>query len=445
LKQWKYLILLAVFPLGMKKGVSKSSTSVERSGTPGAILDEVVQNTKPLYSGDTDILTDTWVPPKLLYREREIRQLFRLLLPLLNGNSPPHIVIFGLTGTGKTVVVNQVLHTLRDRRLELPLVYVNCKDSDTEYEALRSILNDLRRDTVKPVGYKLGVAALVSELRSFMADHNNAPMTIVLDEIDHLVKESGDHILYSLTELNRRGQRRTVSLIGISNNFSFADDLEARVWSRLSPEHMEFHPYTQVQLSHILEDRAKLALASDALAEGIIGYCAALGAQEHGDARRALTLLRTAVGIAQTEGAAAVTEDHVKTAAARVERNALVECIPGLPVQASLVLWAIYAYYTKTRATLSSGDAYEAYKRVSSQLGLTAVTYRRMFDYVTQLELAGLISSRLVNRGEAGGRTKQISPAGPLEDVMKAITDSPSSELLRALRPPEPEQHRLDT
>ena len=117
-------------------------------------------------------------------------------------------------------------------------------------------------------------------------------LVIVLDEIDKLVKKSGDDTLYNLTRINAELSKSKVSIIGISNDLSFKDFLDPRVLSSLSEEEIVFPPYNAPRLVDILAQRAEAAFVKGAITDGVIPLCSALAAQEHGDARRTLDLLR---------------------------------------------------------------------------------------------------------------------------------------------------------
>ena len=51
---------------------------------------------------------------------------------------------------------------------------------------------------------------------------------IILDEIDQLVAKAGDGILYNLTRLNSDLKQTQISLIGISNDLVFIDNIDPR-------------------------------------------------------------------------------------------------------------------------------------------------------------------------------------------------------------------------
>ena len=65
--------------------------------------------------------------------------------------------------------------------------------------------------------------------------------------------------------------------------------------------------------------RASLGISEGVLADEVIPLCSALAAQEHGDARCALDLLRVSTEKAEKELAELVEKRHVKAAQAQIE------------------------------------------------------------------------------------------------------------------------------
>jgi len=108
--------------------------------------------------------------------------------------------------------------------------------------------------------------------------------------------------LYNLTRLNSELSQSQISIVGISNNLTFLDELDPRVRSSLSEEEIVFPPYNAVQLQEILRKRAKEVFREGVIRdEDVITKCAAFAAREHGDARRALDLLRVSGELAERE------------------------------------------------------------------------------------------------------------------------------------------------
>jgi cell division control protein 6 len=183
--------------------------------------------------------------------------------------------------------------------------------------------------------------------------------------------------------------------------------LDPRVLSSLSEEEIVFRPYDATELQDILWRRAQLAFSEGALHDSAIALCAALAAAEHGDARRALDLLRVAGELAERDGADWVSEDNVRQAENRVEHDRIVEALENLPLHSKLVLCSVYLL-GKTKVSYSiTGDIYGIYCELCDQFGISPLTQRRVSGLISELDMVGLLNARVVSMGRYG-RTKKI-------------------------------------
>jgi cell division control protein 6 len=238
-------------------------------------------------------------------------------------------------------------------------------------------------------------------------DSEERVVIIVMDEVDRMVLKKGDEVLYDLTRVNSELERARVSVIGISNDLRFTHYLDPRVRSSLGEEELVFPPYDALQLGDILAERASEAFRPGVLEEGVISLCAAHAAREHGDARRALDLLRVAGELAEQEGAAKVTLEHVSRAHERLEEDKMSELILTLPVQSKLLLFSLLLLVERGEERVTTGEVYEAYRRVVLQKGADLLTPRRVSDLLSELDMLGVVSTKIINSGRYG-RTKQI-------------------------------------
>lgn len=353
-----------------------------------------------------EALSSDYVPDKLPHREEYIRRVAELLSPVLRGEKPSSILIYGLTGTGKTAVVKYVMRRFEEHaeRAGIDLFrfsYVNCRNEDTNYRVLFKIGSDLG---VKIPFTGLSVAELHNRLRDYI-DSRRGAVTIVLDEIDFLVKKVGDDLLYRLTRINDELSRSKVSIVGITNDVKFVETLDPRVRSSLGEVEVVFPPYDAVQLADILRERAALAFREGVLEEGVIEYCASAAAREHGDARRALDLLRFAGEIAEREGAPRVGVGHAKKAREELEMNAATEVVRTLPYHSKLVLLSLAAMGGFAEST---GSLYITYRKICEALGVEPLTQRRVSDIINELDMLGILTSKVVSRGRYG-KTKEVS------------------------------------
>ena len=96
----------------------------------------------------------------------------------------------------------------------------------------------------------------------------------------------------------------------------------------------------------------------------VIPLCAAFAAQEHGDARRALDLLRVAGEIAERDNQSRVDEHHVKTAQEKIEIDRVVEVVRTLPTQSKLSLYSVMLLRNNGYRNVTTGEVYNVYRQL---------------------------------------------------------------------------------
>ncbi|WIV68533.1 Cdc6/Cdc18 family protein [Natrialbaceae archaeon AArc-T1-2] len=260
-------------------------------------------------------------------------------------------------------------------------------------------------------------------------DYSERVVVIMLDEIDKLVEKSGDDTLYNLSRMNSELENSRVSIIGISNDLKFTDFLDPRVKSSLGEEEIVFPPYDANQLRDILQHRAEVAFKDGALSEDVIPLCAAFAAQEHGDARRALDLLRTAGELAERSQSETIVEDHVRRAQDKIELDRVVEVVRTLPTQSKLVLFSIILLEKNGVHSINTGEVYNIYKRLCEEIDADVLTQRRVTDLISELDMLGIVNAVVVSKGRYG-RTKEISLSVPLEETEVVLqSDSRLSDI----------------
>ncbi len=357
-----------------------------------------------------EVLRHDYIPESFPHREEQIRFLGQMIAPLLKGERCSNLFVYGKTGTGKTAVMRYVLHRLSQKALELnsqvKVCYVNCRIAGTEYRVFTRLC-DAVEVRVPFTGLALGE---VFDRFKKGVDSEKHVFIAVLDEIDALVKLRGDILLYELTRINETLRRGRTTLVGISNDLRFKEFLDPRVLSSLSEEEIVFKPYNADELSDILFDRAKRAFQQNIVSAGPISLCAALAAAEHGDARRALDLLRVAGEIAEREGSTKLIESHIRQAEKRIEHDRVTEALKNLPFHSKLVLSSVYLLgknQDQAQRVSVTGNIYEVYCELCQHSGVAPLTQRRVSGLVNELDAIGLLNTQVINMGRYG-RTKKI-------------------------------------
>lgn len=367
-----------------------------------------------------DVLRHSYTPESLPHREEQIQQLVELLSPILKGGTPSNIFIYGKTGTGKTATVKFVIKNLEDvsakMKANILVLYLNCEIIDTAYRVLASIARKLGKN-VPMTGWPTD--QVYEEVRNTI-ESRGIKMVIVLDEIDKLVKRA-EEALYSLTRMNSDLNDARVSLIGISNNLKFKSFLDARILSSLSEEELVFPPYNAEQLEDILKQRAELAFTEGALEDGVIPLCSAIAAQEHGDARKALDLLRVSAEIAERERDTKVRLKHVRKAVRKIETDYMIETVRTLPLHTKILLYSM-TLLAENSDKFTTGEVYCIYKKLCGKLCIEALTQRRVSDLLSELDTLGIINSIVVSKGRYG-RTREIRIESDIEGLKKALEE----------------------
>lgn len=374
---------------------------------------------------DRDILSSDYIPEDTPHRDSQIKHLGSILAPTLRGARASNVFIYGKTGTGKTVITKYVTNELCKVNDKVRAIYINCKMkrvSDTEYRLLAELSREMGCD-VPATGlptvqvYKMFFDAL---------DNIGGNIILVLDEIDALVSKIGDGILYNLTRINQNLKNSKVSIVGISNDISFTDNLDARVRSTLSEEEIIFPPYNATQLQDILKQRTLLAFKNNSIESGVIQKCSALAAQEHGDARRALDLLRVSAEIAERMGKLRVSLECVDKAENKLDLDRIVEIVRTQPRQSQAVLASVFKLTEDGKTNIETGDIFSIYEKICTSRGLKKLTQRRVSDLISELDMLGIINAKVVSKGRYG-RTKEIKlqlGKSVLEKIRKVLKEN---------------------
>jgi len=358
------------------------------------------------------VLQSNYTPEIITHRTEQMEAVATILAPILRGDKVSNLFIYGKTGSGKTLTVRHVGSKIVEKTKNLgndnlKFVYINCKMkkiSDTEYRILAELIHELG-GSVPATG--LPTDQVYSRFVDLI-DNKKQIILIVLDEIDQAVKKISDNFIYTLTRLNSELKNSQISLIGISNSITFMDNLDPRVRSSLGEEELVFPPYNALQLQDILKERADNAFGENILEEGVIAKCAAFAAREHGDARRALDLLRVAGELAERDSSKKVSLVYIDSANNKIERDKMLDIIESEPKQFQLVLMGIMALDgKKDYESIFTGDVYNAYQEICNKTKNEVLTQRRISDILAEFDMLGIINARVISKGRQG-RTREI-------------------------------------
>ncbi len=357
-------------------------------------------------------------------REKQINRIISHLGPVLDGIHPPPALIFGPTGSGKTVTLIHVLSTFQrvaeKRGIGFRYCYVDLSSPKTFFGALNEVAISLDSSNRK---YRKGIP--IDHMQAKIAEAIGSYygfLCLLVDEADNL-KPNADGFLTFLGKTLPRKVSCRLMLILLTNRLDWEKTLDARILSFLKKTDILFEPYDALDLLEILKLRVEKALDRSKVDVSALKKVAALASRETGDARRAVELLAKAVSLAE-ETSGQLTEKEVDLAESQLEVDKTVALIRALATQQRLVLQACYLVLAKGEKRVSTGQAYEAYRNICDGDQVRPLTQRRFSDIIGFLDLYGLINARVISKGRYGN-TREILSSLNEEVVQKFLIKMP--------------------
>ena len=353
------------------------------------------------------------LPDELVGREEIKQELASKFAAIASPEGASRAVITGPVGSGKTVLAKTfcrdlVRHLAGKRNIEV--AHVNCRNASTSMRVAQRILHQL--DPGHP-DRGLSMGELLLSLRK-MLRRSSTHLVVVLDEVDHMLRRSGDELLYQLLRIDEDQQGAgTLSLILISQE-QVLDVLETAVLSKFGKtNHIRIPPYTKEGLEAIVRQRAGDALVPGTWNDAIMRLLAEKAAPS-GDARMVIELLSSAVERceyrqdAHSERKISIEDVHAFNDNLALDTSTKIEQVDDLPPQTMLALLAI-CRRLKTQETMTMGDVEGLYAVVCEEYEQNAKSHTTLWKYVKVIESEGLIESRVVTVPGGRGRTTHLS------------------------------------
>jgi len=343
---------------------------------------------------------------RIVGRDVELQSIGQALGPATDGGPPSNVIIYGKTGTGKSLVARHVTQRASQRAgrndVDFSHVYVDCSDADTETRVAREIVAQLAEETADaPDIPQQGIGA--SEYYRYLWDllESRDCCVILLDEIDIL---RDDDVLMQLSRAEETGKTDCyLGVISISNKIEFRDRLSERIDSSLQDEDIIFQPYDAGQLREILENRRD-AFQDGVLEDGVIPKVAALAAREHGDARKAINILQKAGELAERENDDCVTERHVDRGQQKAEVQRFKELVSGSTPHVKHLLRALALLAQEHQGdAFATGEIYERYRALAEAEQSDPLGQDRVYRLLKEQSFLGVTESRHTGGGKSEG------------------------------------------
>lgn len=340
-----------------------------------------------------------YLPSKIIGRESQAESILGNIMSLRDGFVVPMISVYGRSGSGKSTVVKFVLENLSD---VVSCRFVNLRKAKTVFGCANLILSELGSTNLSSAeGINKAIDLMEKNIESILNDDGKKFFVLVLDEYDVIFSDrrgNPSDFVYKILQLeeNLREKGYTVCTITISNNALDDYALDDRVKSRMGGCEIFFRPYGQSDVFRILKDRASHAFRIS-VSDDTLEYCALLSSEDHGDARRALDLLRVA---GETCNGNTISRDDVDNAKSVLQKDRATFLVSQSSIHQRAIIGAMCSLSLFGSSWNSTS---EIYKKYSVLIGKTKpLSYRRIVDLLVELDNYGLFASRTISRGRYG-------------------------------------------
>ena len=355
-----------------------------------ALFDRMLKDSETLFKNTVPLDYD-YLPKLINYREQEQFQMAACIKPLFQKRNGRNLFIYGQPGIGKTVACRHVLEEMEEESEEIIPLYVNCWQKNTSFKILMEICELLN--------YKFTHNKKTDELFAVVKGIINKKSAVfVFDEVDKL--EDIDFLYSILEEIYRK------SIFLITNERDWLAELEDRIRSRLTPEILEFRPYSAAETDGILRERIQFAFYDRVWQEDAIAF-AVNETTAVGDIRSGLFILKEAGTAAEDRASRTITVGDVEKAVAKLAAFA-----PKKSTELEDDSREILAI-VKQHSGKKIGELFQLYQ----QAGGTAV-YKTFQRRIAKLDSGGFITTEKIDGGKEG-KTTLVS----FRDVTKKLTD----------------------
>ncbi|MDF9747777.1 orc1/cdc6 family replication initiation protein [Natrinema salsiterrestre] len=382
---------------------------------------------------------------RIVGRDEQLQEVTKMLRVALGDNRPPNLFLYGPSGTGKSLITKAVCKNISEicetRDIRFGTIEVNCQDLDTLGVAVYELASRAADEALVEVEVpKHGVATKEKWDELYRIVNENFDSAVfVLDELDMLVgrrdkqEPAFSRLLYQLSRAGANNELTAhVSVVAISNDTKMMESVGSRALSSFTPEDVHFDDYDANQLQSILRRRQD-AFFEDVLDEDVIPLAAAFAAQTHGDARKAIDLMRVAGELAEREGDEHVREEHVREAQDKVEKNRVLEVVRGISTQKKLCLYATAAVASETDdESARSTTGYRVYQFLTDAIDAEQYHQETYVNKMKEMTTYSLVDFERRSHGPSSGMFLEFQFGERPETILETLREDSRIDMISA-------------
>jgi cell division control protein 6 len=345
---------------------------------------------------DEHVFEIDYVPDRFDHRETQMENLKYALRPAVRGSRPLNVMAQGPPGTGKTTAVHILFDELR-AQTDVQAVRVNCQVNSTRYAVFSRLFEGVF--DYEPPSSGISFKKLFSQVTDRLVDDDDV-LVVALDDVNYLFYESeASDTLYSMLRAHEEqgGAKIGVILVSSDLDLDIIERLDGRVQSVFRPEEVYFPKYDEPEIADILGERATRGFHDGVIEAPVLDRVAELTADQGGDLRVGIDLLRRAGMNAEMRASRTVEREDVEQAFDKSKYVHLSRRLRELS-ESERALVAVIASHDGEQA----GPIYDSFHE-QTDLG-----YTRYSEIINKLDQLDIIDASYADV-DGRGRSRQLS------------------------------------
>jgi cell division control protein 6 len=339
-----------------------------------------IENTFSVNKGifkDEFVFEENYEPNKIFHREYEIQEVISFFKSVSEG-STDNIDLCGPTGTGKTLIIKEIIKEFQKRFQDIKIVYINCAEDNTKTKVLNKFSRKLIDNKKVTGGFINTIETVLQTLRGSI---------IILDEVDKVLLNDGNDLLYILSNTSK------ISIVNISNIPQWRKFItDNRIDSRMPPNQTLFHAYRKEELFDILKNRAEKGLKENTYTDEILNEIAKTIAMTSGNAREAIKMLRRAAKHSEGLEKIEIAKSSLIYSEHKREDDSVIEYISGLPLVKRICLVALFDFWKKSNKYPTAEQTTERYNMlIKDTHEFNQLSLHTVRNYLSELFTYGLV------------------------------------------------------
>ena len=354
-----------------------------------------------------NVFSSNYKPKNIFFRDTEIETLFRKYIPTQKQKYVPDLSIYGVTGTGKTLITNLVFEKLSKETDNTYYIFVQCNELTTKPAIVKHILNQ-----ITDIENSSSITDNLAKIKKMI---DGKLMVLIMDEVDLFLKndKSNENLIQIFSDWVN-----TV-MVFVSNDPSWHRFImDHRTISRLHRTNMIFRPYTADEIFQILQDRAFAGIREGAISDEMINEISRFTSQYNGDARIGVKLLSKAAELAEMKGKTQIDIEVIKEAIEQLEDDNKISFIKTLPPQHQLLLVSLFLAHQKLGITDFEKVYNEYINLAQHSTSFKKLTKNTVQIYINELHTYNLIKKQF-GKGRGRGKGRESTLLFPDFDIDK--------------------------